>query len=74
MVGALEHRAETADRGDHVLFTLIASTWLAVVTFTVAMCQAAARGDDVRAVAKKLPREAQHAARRSAATVGRYGS
>jgi hypothetical protein len=74
LAGALEHRAETADRGDRVLFTLIASSWLAVATFSVAMCQAAARGDDMRAVAKQLRNEARRAARRSAATVGRYGS
>jgi hypothetical protein len=33
-----------------MLFALLSITWLAVLMFSLSLCRAAARGDDVRAV------------------------
>jgi len=48
-----------------VLPILIPSIWLAILTFSVAMCHAAARGDDVPAPARapQLVKDAKHGAR-----------
>jgi hypothetical protein len=42
---AIDRRVNAPDRSRHVLLILIAAAWTAVVTLSVAMCRAAARGD-----------------------------
>jgi hypothetical protein len=44
---ALDHRAQASDLSDHVLYILIPTAWLIVVTFLVALFRASARGDAV---------------------------
>ena len=69
----------TADLCGHVLPILIPSIWLAILAFSVAICHAAARGDDVPAArrAEQIVKDAKHGARQhraASATRGRGGS
>ena len=62
-----------------ILILMILSIWLAILTFSVAMCHAAARGDDILAPKRveRMVKSARHGARKHrtrSVTRGRGGS